>query len=178
MAENVQQIPWPWSLQGAQNLLPQVEKSEIFFDGSKGDRQPTATRNPPWCWQKQSYSWENIRCYSFSGLKKFAIQREHRNAWWCTDWSLPWHCRACSQVRSSVEWSSEKVKEKRPSTRVTHYLSQESQNEFIELCGDRVLKEILKERECAIYYLLICDATPDVSHKEQNVILLRYVAQK
>lgn len=71
-----------------------------------------------------------------------------------------------------------KVKEKRPSTRVTHYLSQESQNEFIELCGDRVLKEILKERECAIYYLLICDATPDVSHKEQNVILLRYVAQK
>lgn len=71
-----------------------------------------------------------------------------------------------------------KVKEKRPSTRVTHYLSPESQNEFIEVCGDRVLKEILKERECAIYYSLICNATPDVSHKEQNVILLRYVVQK
>lgn len=49
-----------------------------------------------------------------------------------------------------------KVKEKRPSTRVTHYLTPESQNEFIELCGDRVLKEILKEMECAIYYSLIC----------------------
>ena len=61
---------------------------------------------------------------------------------------------------------------------MTHYLSPESQNEFIELCGERVLKEILKERECAIYYSLICVATPDVSHKEQNVILLRYVVQK
>ena len=71
-----------------------------------------------------------------------------------------------------------KLKENRPSTRVTHYLSPESQNEFIELCGERVLKEILKERECAIYYSLVCDATPDVSHKEQNVILLRYVVQK
>lgn len=60
-----------------------------------------------------------------------------------------------------------KVKEKRPSTRVTHYLSPESQNEFIELCGDRVLKEILKERECAIDYSLICDATPDVSHRNR-----------
>ena len=71
-----------------------------------------------------------------------------------------------------------KVREKKPGTKMTHYLSPESQNEFIKLCGDRVLKEILKEREHAIYYSLICDATPDVSHKEQIVILLRYVDQK
>ncbi len=49
------------------------------------------------------------------------------------------------------------------------------QNEFIELCGKRVQKTILKEREDAIYYGIICDATPDVSHTEQNVVLIRYV---
>lgn len=36
----------------------------------------------------------------------------------------------------------------------------------------------MKEREHAIYYSVICDATPDISHMEQNVILLRYVAKK
>lgn len=42
----------------------------------------------------------------------------------------------------------------------------------------KVLEEILKEREKTIYYSVICDATPDISHMEQNVILLRYVANK
>lgn len=65
----------------------------------------------------------------------------------------------------------QKVSEKKSGARMTHYLSPESQNEFIEICGDKVLKEILKEREHAIYYSVICDAT-------QNVILLRYVANK
>jgi hypothetical protein len=37
------------------------------------------------------------------------------------------------------------------------------------------LKTILYEREDAIYYLVICDATPDISHTEQNVLLVRYV---
>ncbi len=36
------------------------------------------------------------------------------------------------------------------------------------------MKEILKERENAIYYSVICDAT----HVEQNVILLRYIANE
>ncbi|ROL41869.1 Zinc finger MYM-type protein 1 [Anabarilius grahami] len=60
-------------------------------------------------------------------------------------------------------------------TRLTHYLSSESQNEFINLCGRRVLKRILQEREDAIYYAVIADATPDISHTEQNVVVLRYV---
>lgn len=60
-------------------------------------------------------------------------------------------------------------------TRLTHYLSSDSQNEFIKLCGKRVLKTILQEREDAIYYSVICDATPDISHTEQNVVLLRYM---
>ena len=60
-------------------------------------------------------------------------------------------------------------------TRLTHYLSSDSQNEFINLCGRRVLKRILQEQEDAIHYAVICDATPDISHTEQNVVLLRYV---
>lgn len=56
-----------------------------------------------------------------------------------------------------------------------HYLSSDSQNEFIELCGQRVLKTILNERQEAVYYSIIGDATPDISHREQNVLLLRYV---
>ncbi len=43
---------------------------------------------------------------------------------------------------------------------------------------EKVLKEILKERENGIYYSVICDATPDISHVEHNVILLRYIAKK
>lgn len=57
----------------------------------------------------------------------------------------------------------------------THYLSWMSQNEFISLCGDKVLKHILNERTESIYFSIIADATPDVSHQEQNVLILRYV---
>uniref|UniRef100_A0A3B1IJ48 TTF-type domain-containing protein n=1 Tax=Astyanax mexicanus TaxID=7994 RepID=A0A3B1IJ48_ASTMX len=71
----------------------------------------------------------------------------------------------------------EKVKQKKKGSRLTHYLSPDTQNEFIELCGKRVLSTILKEREDAIYYSVICDSTPDISHTEQNVILVRYVHQ-
>jgi hypothetical protein len=56
-----------------------------------------------------------------------------------------------------------------------HALSYHVQNEFIGLCGDHVLEVILKERRDSIYYSIICDSTPDVSHIEQNVIILRYV---
>lgn len=58
-----------------------------------------------------------------------------------------------------------------------HYLSWMSQNEFISLCGEKVFKVILEERQEAIYYGLIVDATPDVSHQEQNIFILRYVTQ-
>lgn len=34
---------------------------------------------------------------------------------------------------------------------------------------------MLNERALAIYYCIIADATPDVSHQEQNVLVLRYV---
>jgi len=66
----------------------------------------------------------------------------------------------------------EKVRQKKKGNNLTHYLSPDTQNEFIEICGKRVLNTILKEREDAIYYSVICDSTPDISHTEQNVLLL------
>uniref|UniRef100_H3A3S2 HAT C-terminal dimerisation domain-containing protein n=1 Tax=Latimeria chalumnae TaxID=7897 RepID=H3A3S2_LATCH len=56
-----------------------------------------------------------------------------------------------------------------------HYLSWKSQNEFIELCGQHVLNTILTERNETIYFSIICDATPDISHTEQNVLIVRYM---
>lgn len=43
--------------------------------------------------------------------------------------------------------------------------------------ASRNLNSILAEREEAIYYSVICDSTPDISHTEQNVLLLKYVHQ-
>ncbi|XP_040264864.1 zinc finger MYM-type protein 1-like [Bufo bufo] len=56
-----------------------------------------------------------------------------------------------------------------------HYLSSATQNELIDVCGRHVLNVMLSERQQSIYFSVICDATPDVSHMEQNVIILRYV---
>jgi hypothetical protein len=39
----------------------------------------------------------------------------------------------------------------------------------------RVLKTKHYEIEYAIYFSVICDATPDISHTEKNVLLVRYV---
>lgn len=58
-----------------------------------------------------------------------------------------------------------------------HYLSPDSQNELIELCAQRALNTILKQREETSFFSIICDATPDISNLEQNVLILRYVSQ-
>lgn len=42
----------------------------------------------------------------------------------------------------------------------THYLSWMSQNEFVTLCGEKVINYILNERTKSIYYGVIFDATP------------------
>ena len=55
-----------------------------------------------------------------------------------------------------------------------HYLSADSQNEFINVCGDVVRNVILQERASAKYYAIILDSTPDVSHVEQTTSIIRY----
>lgn len=57
-------------------------------------------------------------------------------------------------------------------------MSNKIQDEFINLCGQQVLDFILKERKNSIYFSVICDATPDAAHIEQNVLILRYVKKE
>ena len=56
-----------------------------------------------------------------------------------------------------------------------HYLSPESQNEFISACSNLVKQHILLERRASKYFAVIVDATPDSSHVEQTTFLLRYL---
>lgn len=59
-----------------------------------------------------------------------------------------------------------------------HYLSADSQNEFIGLCADYVRKCILEELKQAKYYSIMVDGTPDASHTEQTTFVLRYLVEE
>lgn len=58
-----------------------------------------------------------------------------------------------------------------------HYLSSDSQNEFIHLCAEEVRNAILMERESAKYFAIMVDATPDSAHVEQTTFILRYLSR-
>ena len=70
-----------------------------------------------------------------------------------------------------------KVAQQRGERLQAHYLSPESQNEFINLCAARVRKCILDERELAKYYSVMVDSTPDSSHIEQTTFILRFLTK-
>lgn len=56
-----------------------------------------------------------------------------------------------------------------------HYLSYTSQNEFVEVCSNRVIEKILEERKASRYFSILVDGTPDASHFDQTTFILRYV---
>ena len=58
-----------------------------------------------------------------------------------------------------------------------HYLSYDSQNEFIEVCSNRVIEKILEERKNSKYFSILVDGTPDASHFDQLTFILRYVLE-
>ena len=82
------------------------------------------------------------------------------------------HCLGLLELLSNYDLllreHLQKVRDKKKGAQLIHYISPESPNEFIGICGQRVLKTILYEGEDAIYCSDICDATPDISHTEQN----------
>jgi hypothetical protein len=56
-----------------------------------------------------------------------------------------------------------------------HYLSSHIQNEYIDICGSFVQKRILEEVRNSKYVTIVVDATPDLSHKEQTCLIIRYL---
>lgn len=56
-----------------------------------------------------------------------------------------------------------------------HYLSNDIQNEFIQICGNMVQKEIISSAMQSKYFTIIADSTPDSSHCEQFSIVLRFI---
>lgn len=57
----------------------------------------------------------------------------------------------------------------------TSYLSKTICEEFIQILASKVLDIIIREVNCAKYYSIIVDSTPDISHVDQLCFILRYV---
>jgi hypothetical protein len=64
-----------------------------------------------------------------------------------------------------------------PGTRLkAHHLSNNSQNNFLESCGDMVRKYLIKNIKEGGFYSVMVDATPDTSHIEQQTFIIRYLS--
>ena len=61
--------------------------------------------------------------------------------------------------------------QKKSETLQVHYLSNESQNEFIAESSDLVKQHVLGGRMSVKYYAIIADSTPDSSQFEQAFLL-------
>ena len=62
---------------------------------------------------------------------------------------------------------------KRP--HVAKYLSPKSQNEYIELLGEDVFNKVTEEVNESVMWRVIADTIPDVSHRDQLIVVARYV---
>ena len=54
-------------------------------------------------------------------------------------------------------------------------LSPKSQNEYIKLLGDNVFNMATEEVNESLMWSVFADTTPDVSHRDQLVVVARYV---
>ena len=59
-----------------------------------------------------------------------------------------------------------------------NYLSHNVCNEFICLMGEKVKEYLISEVQEALYYSIIVDSTPDLSHVDQLTFILRFVDKK
>lgn len=55
------------------------------------------------------------------------------------------------------------------------YISKETQNDLIQLCGAEIANQIANQVKAAKYFAIIADETTDSSHREQLCLCIRYV---
>lgn len=60
----------------------------------------------------------------------------------------------------------------------TNYLSHQTYDEFLVLMANQVQNSFVKEIKYSIYFSIVVDSTPDVSHTDQLTVILRYVNNK
>ena len=58
------------------------------------------------------------------------------------------------------------------------YLRNSSQNEYINLIGDKGGKLIAEEIASAKFFAVVADTTPDKSHRDQISLVIRYINEK
>ncbi|XP_065659000.1 uncharacterized protein LOC136083525 [Hydra vulgaris] len=118
-----------------------------------------------------SYFWDE-RGLAFQGSSQRIGDVDNDNFLGLTELHSHWDPILKEHVLS-VEESQRKDKRLQ-----VHYLSADTQNEFIAECSDLVRQHILQERRSAKYFAIMVDATPDSSHTEQTTFILRYVILK
>lgn len=60
----------------------------------------------------------------------------------------------------------------------TSYLSHQTCDEFIAIMAEALKVKLVNEVKKAVYYSIIIDSTPDVSHIDQLTLVIRYISDK
>ena len=109
-------------------------------------------------------------------LRNLRLRSNVKNSYYCQAFWVRWSriIRNCCKDHLNTV----RKHEERGERMQAHYLSKQTQNEFVNICAKNALDEILSEIEKSYYYGLIVDRTPDVSHTEQLTLVIRYAVQK
>lgn len=108
------------------------------------------------------------QCLAFRGSSKILYEHDNGN-----------FLKAIEMIASFDSVMREHIhriqSSKSDSSRMTHYLGDQIQNEIIDLLGTNIKNYILNKVRESKYFSIILDCTPDVSHTEQITVVIRYV---
>lgn len=77
-------------------------------------------------------------------------------------------------IRLAIHLSKVRALQDARKRRIAHYFSKDAQNEFIQICAQKVMNVTVDYVKSSKYFGIICDATPDAAHTKQTTVLVRY----